>query len=114
MSNRGFRRNNADSVLAVEQWTNSLPLQSCLGHLVYMCFVDSERAYDHVPRGTLWEELREYGIPGPVLQAIRSLYNQSESCVSILGPKVKHVSSGCWIPPVLPWGSVQPSVKRPE
>uniref|UniRef100_UPI003AACA7CE rhodopsin kinase grk7-b n=1 Tax=Centroberyx gerrardi TaxID=166262 RepID=UPI003AACA7CE len=31
-----------------------------------------ETAYDRVPRGILWEVLREYGVLGPLLRAIRS------------------------------------------
>ena len=31
--------------------------------------------------------LRDYGVPEPLLQAIRSLYNQSKSCFHILGTK---------------------------
>ncbi len=53
-------------------------------HPVYMCFVDLEKAYDRVPRGVQSGVLREYGVPGLLLRAIRSLYNQSESCVHIL------------------------------
>ena len=52
---------------------------------VYMCFVDLEKAYDRVPREKLWEVLREYGLRGSLLRAIRSLYSQSESCVRVLG-----------------------------
>jgi len=33
--------------------------------------------------GGLWK----YGVPGPLVRAIRSLYKQSESCVHILGTK---------------------------
>ena len=50
LSNLNFRRSNMDSVLAVEQWTSSLPLLGCWGvawefaHPVYMCFVDLEKA----------------------------------------------------------------------
>ncbi|KAI3367033.1 hypothetical protein L3Q82_009666 [Scortum barcoo] len=41
---------------------------------VHMCFVDLEKAFDRVPRGILWGVLREYGVLGPLLRAVRSLY----------------------------------------
>ncbi|KAK3557320.1 hypothetical protein QTP70_026600, partial [Hemibagrus guttatus] len=44
---------------------------------VHMCFVDLEKAFDRVPRGILWEVLWEYGVCGPLLRAVRSLYNRS-------------------------------------
>ena len=31
---------------------------------VHMCFVDLEKAFDHVPCGILWEVLREYRVGG--------------------------------------------------
>uniref|UniRef100_A0A669EEJ8 Reverse transcriptase domain-containing protein n=1 Tax=Oreochromis niloticus TaxID=8128 RepID=A0A669EEJ8_ORENI len=52
-----------------------------------MCFVDLEKAFDHVPWGVLWEVLREYGVSGPLLWAIRSLYNCCKSLVRIAGNK---------------------------
>lgn len=76
-------------------------------HPVHMCFVDLEKAFDRVPRGTLWGVLREYGVPGPLIRAIRSLYNQSESCVRILGTKSSTfpvgvgLRQGCPLSPVL-------------
>ncbi|KAI3370608.1 hypothetical protein L3Q82_007178 [Scortum barcoo] len=42
---------------------------------VHMCFVDLEKAFDRVPRGILWGVLREYGVRGPLLRAVRSLYD---------------------------------------
>ncbi|KAK3511498.1 hypothetical protein QTP70_009001 [Hemibagrus guttatus] len=50
---------------------------------VHMCFVDLEKAFDCVPRGILWEVLWEYGVRGPLLRAVRSLYNRSRSLVRI-------------------------------
>ncbi|KAK3542060.1 hypothetical protein QTP86_011362 [Hemibagrus guttatus] len=50
---------------------------------VHMCFVDLEKAFDRVPCGILWEVLWEYGVRGPLLRAVRSLYNQSRSLVRI-------------------------------
>ncbi|KAK3542821.1 hypothetical protein QTP70_004326 [Hemibagrus guttatus] len=50
---------------------------------VHMCFVDLKKAFDRVPRGILWEVLWEYGVCGPLLRAVRSLYNWSRSLVRI-------------------------------
>ncbi|KAK3508160.1 hypothetical protein QTP70_015359, partial [Hemibagrus guttatus] len=54
---------------------------------VHMCFVDLEKAFDHVPRGILWEVLWEYRVRGPLLRAVRSLYNRSRSLVRIASCK---------------------------
>ncbi|KAI3377883.1 hypothetical protein L3Q82_008468 [Scortum barcoo] len=55
---------------------------------VHMCFVDLEKAFDHVPRGILWGVLHcEYGVRGPLLRAVRSLYDRSRSLVRIAGSK---------------------------
>ncbi|KAK5904105.1 hypothetical protein CesoFtcFv8_005702 [Champsocephalus esox] len=74
---------------------------------VYMCLVDLEKAYDRVPRELLWEVLREYGVRGPLLRAIQSLYSQSESCVRVLGSKSDPfpvrvgLRQGCALSPIL-------------
>ncbi|TWW78062.1 R2DM Retrovirus-related Pol polyprotein from type II retrotransposable element [Takifugu flavidus] len=54
---------------------------------VHMCFVDLEKAYDWVPRCTLWGVLREYGVEGPLIRAVQSLYQRSRSLVRIAGCK---------------------------
>uniref|UniRef100_A0A669C209 Reverse transcriptase domain-containing protein n=1 Tax=Oreochromis niloticus TaxID=8128 RepID=A0A669C209_ORENI len=74
---------------------------------VYMCFVDLEKAFDRVPRGVLWEVLREYGVSGPLLRAIRSLYNRCKSLVRIAGNKSDSfpvgdgLRQGCPLSPIL-------------
>ncbi len=74
-------------------WNSGQALAGLLGqswefsHAVYMSFVDLEKANNLVPQGVLWGVLREYGVLGPLLRTIWSLYNQSESCVRILGTK---------------------------
>ncbi|TWW73213.1 hypothetical protein D4764_15G0006070 [Takifugu flavidus] len=52
---------------------------------VHMCFVDLEKAYDQVPRSILWGVLREYGLEGPLIRAVQSLYQRSRSLVWIAG-----------------------------
>ncbi len=72
-----------------------------------MYFVDLEKAFDCVPRGILWRVLREYGVRGPLLRAVRSLYDRSRSLVRIAGRKSDlfpvHVGlqQGCPLSPVL-------------
>ncbi|KAK3561342.1 hypothetical protein QTP86_030646 [Hemibagrus guttatus] len=75
--------------------------------LVHMCFVDLEKAFDRVPRGILWEVLWEYGVHGPLLRAVWSLYNRSRSlvriasCKSDLFPVHVGLRQGCPLSPVL-------------
>lgn len=40
---------------------------------MYVCFVDLKKAYDCVPRAKLWEVMEEYGVNGPLLNAIKSM-----------------------------------------
>ncbi len=63
------------SALIVEQWSSSLFLLIQFKNL---------NAYDRVPKGALFGVLLEYGVLGPLLPAIQSLYNWSENCVRIL------------------------------
>ncbi|TWW57405.1 hypothetical protein D4764_07G0001240 [Takifugu flavidus] len=60
---------------------------------VHMCFVDLEKAFDRVPRGVLWGVLREYGVSGPLIWAVRSLYDWCQSLVRIAGNDVVLLAS---------------------
>ena len=74
---------------------------------VYTAFIDLEKAYDRVPRDLLWSVLKEYGISGRLLAAIRSLYNDCKSHVRINGSKSDSfgvrvgLRQGCVLSPLL-------------
>ncbi|TWW78236.1 R2DM Retrovirus-related Pol polyprotein from type II retrotransposable element [Takifugu flavidus] len=74
---------------------------------VHMCFVDLEKAFDRVPWGVLWGVLREYGVSGPLIRAVRSLYDRCQSLVRIAGSKSNSfpvrvgLRQGCPLSPIL-------------
>ncbi|KAK3530860.1 hypothetical protein QTP70_003637 [Hemibagrus guttatus] len=86
-SNLGYRRNNAvPSCGTLDQlYTLHRVLEGSweFAQPVHMCFVDFEKAFDHVPCGILWEVLWEYGVRGPLLRAVWFLYDRSRSLVHI-------------------------------
>ena len=47
------------------------------------CFVDLEKAYDRVYRDKLEKILKEYGVDGQLLTAIKSFYCGPEVCVRV-------------------------------
>ena len=48
----------------------------------HLCFLDLEKAFDRVPRQQLWEVLQEYGVPEPLLKAIKSTYKDQKSTIA--------------------------------
>uniref|UniRef100_A0A674NZS3 Reverse transcriptase domain-containing protein n=1 Tax=Takifugu rubripes TaxID=31033 RepID=A0A674NZS3_TAKRU len=74
---------------------------------VHMCFVDLEKAFDRVPQGVMWGVLREYGVSGPPIRAVRSLYDRCQSLVRIAGSKSNSFlvrvgpRQGCPLSPIL-------------
>ena len=59
---------------------------------VNACFVDLEKAYDHIPRDKLWAVLLQYGIDGQLLTASKSLCIlciHSEVCVRVNSATIK-------------------------
>ena len=56
--------------------------------------MDLEKAYDRVPRDMLWSVLREFGIDGQLLVAVKSLYKCPNVCVRVNGAKSKPFNVG--------------------
>ena len=52
---------------------------------MYMLFVDLRKAYDSIPRQTLWLVLQKYGIPPVMVNIIRSLHEGMKSEVTVDG-----------------------------
>ena len=48
---------------------------------LYCCFVDFKKAFDLVPRESLWQVLERRGMLGRVLSSLQSMYKQDEACV---------------------------------
>ena len=63
---------------------------------VHMCFVDLEKAFDHVPHGILWEPLREYGVGGLLLSLVCIASSKSD-----LFPVPVGLQQGCPLSSVL-------------
>ena len=80
----GFRkgRSCADQIFVVRQLCEKLKEKR---KLVYMAFMDLEKAYDRVDREALWQVMRIYGIGGKVLKGIMSFYDGSRACVRVGG-----------------------------
>ena len=102
----GFRPNRGcqDQIFALRQiieksWEYNKDL--------YLGFVDLEKAYDKVPRHTMFRTLQLYGINGYLLRAVQSIYNNPKSAVRVEGStgrwfEVKlGVRQGCTLSPLL-------------
>ncbi|TWW67452.1 R2DM Retrovirus-related Pol polyprotein from type II retrotransposable element [Takifugu flavidus] len=103
----GFRRPGRGTV--DQLYNPQQGLRGCMGVCPTspMCFVDLEKAFDRVPRGVLWGVLREYGVSGPLIRAVRSLYDRCQSLVRIAGSKSNSfpvrvgLRQGCPLSPIL-------------
>ena len=75
--------------LDVEQWTSSTPsvgssrVLGSLPNQSYCVLWIWRRHSTASPRGVLWGVLRDYGVSGPLIRAVCSLYDRSQSLVHI-------------------------------
>ena len=72
-----------------------------------LCFVDIEKAYDHVNRDILWSRLQEEGVPMGLISLITLLYRATTRQVEWEGwptepfPSFKGLRQGCPLSPIL-------------
>ena len=87
--------------ILVEEQNGFRKLRSCLDHIyvlttiirnrmqqklsTYCCFIDFEKAFDSVHYPSLWHKMLAYRIHGRMLNVIKSLYENLESCVRVNG-----------------------------
>ena len=75
------------------------------GHPTYAAYVDLRSAFDSISRPALWLLLSRLGIPGKIINLMKSLYDQSVSCVRANGLQsewfkiTSGVRQGCVIAP---------------
>ena len=55
------------------------------GNDTFCCYVDFKKAFDSVNRECLWDKLARYGINGPFLSTLQSLYEEYQCCVEVNG-----------------------------
>ena len=102
----GFRKGRSctDQLFTIRQLSEKMIEKN--KKMVLAC-VDLEKVYDRVGREKLWNVLKEYGVKGRLLRAIRSLYKKSEACVRVKGelsgwfPITQGVRQGCVMSPWL-------------
>jgi len=102
----GFKagRGCIDQIFAVRQIVEKTIEKD---RVVYMAFVDLEKAYDNVNRQKLWNVLEEYGVRGRLLRAVEALYEDGKASVRVGGRESewfgvhKGVRQGCTLSPWL-------------
>ena len=82
-------------------------LMNRVGQKTYCCFIDLKKAFPSVWRNGLWKRLWDEGVRGKIWRIIRSLYENTESCVLIGEEKTNYfdvdvgVRQGCILSPTL-------------
>ena len=77
------------------------------GQKLYCCFVDFKKAFDSIPRASLWEALEGRGLSSLTLSAIKSAYAKDKACVLTQAgltdsfPCMRGVKQGCPASPLL-------------
>ena len=102
----GFRHNRSclDHLYTLH---NTINYQKNQKKSAFVCFVDAKKAFDSVNRVCLWYKLKQIGLHGTMLNAIKSLYDNVECAVRLNGSLSKWfkvpngVKQGCVLSPSL-------------
>jgi len=102
----GFRsgRGCIDQVFAVKQVVEKMIEKD---KVMFMVFIDLEKAYDNVCREKLWRVLFDYGVRGRLLRSVKALYEGGRARVKVEGMESqwfgvhKGVRQGCTLSPWL-------------
>jgi len=74
---------------------------------LFLVFVDFTRAFDSLKHSSLWEVLKDYGVPDKIIRVTNALYKDASSCVAhgrVLGENIMinaGVKQGCVLSPFL-------------
>jgi len=84
----GFRRGRGTldnlfilKTLIEQRHQNSNPHQKHKCSKLYTCFVDFRKAFDTIPRSTLWQVLKKTGVGPRMLKALQTMYSNDNTCV---------------------------------
>ena len=102
----GFRANRscADQIFSLRRLIEKMKYKR---RVLLINYIDFEKAFDSLHRDTLWNILRDYGIPAKIVDIIKDLYEGSECCVQV-GDEyttwfriITGVRQGCILSPLL-------------
>ena len=74
---------------------------------MYGCFIDFKKAFDSIPRHTLFQKLLDYGINGKFYDCLVNIYTNDIACIKIVDNVTptfianQGVKQGCILSPTL-------------
>ena len=77
------------------------------GRNIFACFVDFKKAFDSLPRKSLFEKLLGHGITGKFFNNLKMLYTNDNCCIKVgvgVGPRFianRGVKQGCVLSPLI-------------
>ena len=83
-SQNGFRkgRSTEDAIFSIRRITEEARAKN---RLLYLVYIDLQKAYDRIPRPIIWEVLGKMQVDGLLLDLLKALYNETTAAVSLKG-----------------------------